>query len=272
MAEDKESKTERATDRRKREARQKGQVAISRDIPTAAVLLGGLTLLYLFIGDGLTNLVGYMRDWMSRAGTAGHSLPVISPDLFRAFMFQFGLETIQLAFPMLLSMMVLGAGSYLVQTGIIWPGKGLKLDPTRLNPITGLGRMFSLRSVVEMIKSVLKVVIITLIGFAAIRNDFSSLPGLVHHDLWSVLTTIGLLMTKLAFWVGLTIAILAIADYAYQRYEWERGLRMTKHEIKEEHREAEGDPLLRSRIRSLQRDISRNRMMADVPKSDVVTP
>ncbi len=268
MAEQRENRTERASERRKREAREKGQVAISREVPTAAILLAGLTLLYLFIGGSLVNLVDFTRAWLARAVGPTAMMSHIGPDAFRALMLEFGSNVVYVVSPLLLGLMAVGVGSYLVQTGWIW--KGVKVDPSRINPIKGLGRLFSLRSLVELIKSVLKVVIIVLVGYAAVRHDLPLLPALVAYDLWTVLVTIGSLMTKAALWIGVTIGLIAIADYAYQRFEWERSLRMTKDEVKQEHKETEGDPLLRSRVRSLQREMSRNRMMANVPKADVV--
>jgi flagellar biosynthetic protein FlhB len=165
---------------------------------------------------------------------------------------------------------VLGAGSYVAQTGLLWKEDALKLDGTRLNPIQGLQRILSLRSVVEAVKALLKVALIGYAGWAAVRDDVPLLPGLIATDINSIMTVIGVMAFRMTIWIALAVAAIAALDYAYQRFEWERSLRMTKQEIKQEFRETEGDPMLRARIRSLQRERMRNRMIAAVPKADVV--
>ena len=263
-----DNKTEKATERRKRQAREKGQVALSREIPTAVMLLSGLAVFYLFIQSGLIKLGIVMRYWLSRATESDAMTRAIEPDEFRYFLIEGGQSALQIVFPIMLGMLLVGVISYAIQTKLVV--KGLKVELGKLNPLSGLKRLFSLRAVVELVKAVLKVAVIAWVGYLAVRHDLPMLPGLSNYDLWTVLETAGMLMTKMAFWIGLTIALIAAADYAYQRYEWEKNLRMSKDEIKEEHKETEGDPLLRSRVRSLQREMSRNRMMAAVPKADVV--
>ncbi len=270
MAENRESKTERASDRRKQEAREKGQVALSREIPTAALLLTGLGLMYALLDTGLRHLIEVMRVWLNLGNRLTVVRSEVTREMFFDWMVAFGWEISHLVLPLALGLMVVGASATVVQTGIQIPGRGIKLELSRLSPLGGLKRIFSLRAVVELFKSILKVVVIALVGFAAVRHDLDLLPALVQYDLGSVLGMLGRMMAKMAFWIGIVMAIIAAADYAYQRYEWERGLRMTKEEVKKEHKDAEGDPLLRSRVRSLQREMSRNRMMAEVPKADLV--
>ena len=107
-------------------------------------------------------------------------------------------------------------------------------------------------------------------GFYAIRGDLTSLPEFVQYPLDGILSALGWLMFKAALSISLAVAVIAVLDYGYQRFEFERKLRMTRDEVKEEQREAEGDPQIRSRIRTVQRDLARKRMLADVKKADVV--
>ena len=134
-----------------------------------------------------------------------------------------------------------------------------------MNPIKGLGRLFSLRSVSELIKALIKIAIIGGIGAFVLGQDLPRLPELVHYDIWGLLTVMGWLALKAAAIIAGAITVVAGADFLYQRYEWERSLRMTVQEVKEEHRDAEGDPMIKSRVRSVQRDMMRKRMMAAVP-------
>jgi flagellar biosynthetic protein FlhB len=139
-----------------------------------------------------------------------------------------------------------------------------------LSPIKGFKRLFSLRSVSELIKALLKIAIIGGIGALVLGQDLPRLPELVHYDMWGLLTVMGWLTFKVASVITGAIIVVAGADFLYQRYEWERSLRMTHQEVKEEHRDAEGDPMIKSRVRTIQRDMMRKRMMAAVPTADVV--
>ncbi len=269
MAEEDSGRTEQATAKRKKDAREKGQVAVSREVPIAAVLLGGVALLYGLTGLATTKLSELMREWLSLAGEMGTHRQ-IGPDVFQELMMKFGLDVLGLVMPLVGCLGLIGVSSYLVQTGFLWNSEALSADWNRLNPIAGLGRLFSIRSVAELIKSVLKITVIAWAGVLAIRHEMDLLPQLVQYDLTSIMAVAGTLTFKLAVWIALTVAVIAIADYGYQRFEWERNLRMTKEQIKQEHRETEGDPLLKARVRSLQREMARNRMMAAVPKADVV--
>lgn len=269
MAEQEDSRTEQATARRKEESRKKGQVAISRELPVAATLLGAIVFLYWLAGPAMSIMAGLMRNWLAVAAEQGaHSQ--LTQDTLHVLVVQFGRETLTLVVPLLGTITLLGVSSYVVQTGFLWKTDGLKMDASRLDPIAGLTRLFSLRSVVELFKSVLKVAVIAAVGVMALRSEIGGVPGLIQHDLEGVVGMAGGLAFKMSLWIALTVAVIAVADYGYQRFEWERSLRMTKQEIKQEQKETEGDPLLKSRVRSLQRQMARNRMMAAVPKADVV--
>jgi flagellar biosynthetic protein FlhB len=261
--------TEQATARRKAEARKKGQVALSREVPFAVSLLAVIGLLYGFMGPGLSSLVGMMREWLlfavgegARTTMSGLHLQTIAVTVGS----QLGL----LVMPIAGTLTLVGTGAYVAQTGFLWKEDALKLDGSKLNPVSGLQRLLSFRSVAETIKALLKIGLIGYAGWAAVRNDVAALPALAGLELGSILAVSGGIAFKMSIWISLAVAAIAALDYAYQRFEWERNLRMTKQEIKQEHRETEGDPLLRSRIRSLQRERARNRMIAAVPKADVV--
>lgn len=270
MAElDDEGRTEQATARRKEDSRKKGQVALSREVPTAATLLGGLVLLYWAIAPGMTGLAAVMREWLSLAADRGMQ-GALTQSAVQGLMVKVGLDALTFVLPFLGAVSVVGVSAYVMQTGLLWKADGLRMDISRLDPLAGLSRLFSLRSVVELVKSVLKVTVIAASGILAVGTDVGGLPLLIQHDLPGMLGVAGGLAFKLALWVTLTVAVIAVADYGYQRFEWERSLRMTKQEVKQEQRETEGDPLLKSRVRSLQRQMARSRMMAAVPKADVV--
>jgi flagellar biosynthesis protein FlhB len=269
MAEQAGNRTEQATGRRKEEARKKGQVAMSREVPAAAVLLAGVAMGAAFAAPAVERMTASMREWLGEAAglaVSGH----LGPEAVQGVVQRLGTEVLMLVLPFLGGVMVIGSGSYVAQTGLLWRADGLTWDAERINPLAGLGRMFSTRSVVELIKSVLKVTVIAGAGVLAVRQDLASLPEIVALGPAGILGVVASLAFKMALWIAVTVAALAAADFLYQRYEWQRNLMMTREEVRQEFRETEGDPIIKARVRSLQRAMAKKRMMADVPKADVV--
>jgi flagellar biosynthetic protein FlhB len=269
MAEDKDNKTEKATPKRKEEARKKGQVAMSRDVVTAAILLAGVGLLGGLMPLGLERLTDMVRHGLSLSAAQvardGMTVEQVATILFRS-----AVTVLTLTLPIVGSILLIGSAASLAQTGLLWKQEGLQLELSRINPLKGLSRLFSLRSVMEMVKGLLKIAVITGVGLFVVRHDVLQVPGLMDFDLASIVGVTGWLALKVALAVCGVIVVLGGLDYFYQRYEWERDLRMSKEEIKEEHKSAEGDPLIKSRVRTAQRDMSRKRMMAAVKTADVV--
>jgi flagellar biosynthetic protein FlhB len=268
MAEDNGNKTEPATEKRKADARKDGNIAVSRDVTTAVLLLTGIGLLALLAGPGVHQLTDVTRVGLTKSfDHVVHTSLTIQQ--LHSLVIEVGFTSMLLLLPFLGGLALAGAGATLAQTGLLWKSS-LPFDFGRLNPIKGFGRIVSLRSVAEMIKSLLKIAIIGGIGVFVLGQDLPRLPELVHYDVWGLLTVMGWLMLKTSAVIVGAISVVAGADFLYQRWEWERSLRMTVQEVKEEHRDAEGDPMLKSRVRSVQRDMMRRRMMAAVPKADVV--
>ena len=269
MAENKENKTEKATQKRKDEARKKGQVAMSRDVVTAAILLGGVGLLGALMPLGLERLTDMVRDglWLSSTLVSRDGLTV---EQVATIVLRSAMTVLTLTLPIVGSILLIGSAASVAQTGFLWRSDGIQLELARINPLKGLARLFSLRSVMELVKGLLKIAVITGVGLYVVRHDVLRIPGLMDFDLAAILGMTGWLALKIGLAVCGVIVVLGGLDYFYQRYEWERSLRMSKEEIKEEHKSAEGDPLIKSRVRTVQRDLSRNRMMAAVKTADVV--
>ena len=269
MAEDKSNKTEPATPKRKEEARRKGQVAMSRDVSTAAILLGGIGLLAAMLPVGLQRMTEMTRQGLTL------SFPIefyqeMSIEQVYTVVIQAGLTVFALSSPIVVGVLVVGSAASLLQTGLLWKSNGLQLEFSRLNPIKGLSRLASFRSVMELIKGLLKIAIVTGTGIWVARYDILRIPELIEFDMGSVLQVTGWLSLKVGLAVAGAITGLAVLDYLYQRYEWERDLRMSKEEIKEEHKSTEGDPLIKGRVRTVQRELTKKRMMAAVKTADVV--
>jgi len=266
---DLENRTEQATPKRRAQARARGEVAVSRDVATAAALLGAVGLLSVFARPGMWKLSELLKERLSSIAELGAGEPLTAESVQQIAM-KTETDLLLLMMPLLAGVAVLGVGATVAQTGFLWKTEGLGFDVTKVNPIPGLGRIFSMRSLAELVKSLLKVLCIGSAGFYAVRGDVGLLPELVQYPLDGIVTVVGAMMFKASLGICLAVAGLAALDYGYQRFEFERKLRMTRDEVKEEHKESEGDPQMRSRIRTVQRDMARKRMLADVKKADVV--
>ena len=268
MAEDKDNKTEQASEKRKADARLKGNIVVSRDVTTAAMQAAGVGLLFYLARSGVQQLTDVVRVGLARSfdRMIQESLTV---DHIHSLVVQVGITTLLLMLPFLGGIALAGAGASLAQTGFVWK-ESFPFEMSRLNPMTGFSRLLSLRSLSELIKALLKITIIAGIGVFVLRGDIGRLPELVQYDVWGLLNVMGWLTLKVAVSVTGAFVVVAGADYFYQRFEWERSLRMSHAELKEEHRSSEGDPQIKSRVRSMQREMMKKRMMAAVPTADVV--
>ena len=269
MAEGESNKTEPATPKRKEEARRQGQVAISRDLSTAAVLLGGIGLLAAMVPMGMQRMTEVTRQGLAFSFDQPFQNGLTIEQVYTVIV-RTGITILALSLPLLGGILLVGSGASLAQTGLLWRSNAIQLDIGRINPVKGLSKLVSLRSVMELIKGLLKIAIVTGVGVLIVRHDVLQVPGLMEFDMDTALQVTGRLSLKVALAVSGAIGVLAGLDYLYQRYEWERSLRMSKEEIKEEHKAAEGDPLIKSRVRAAQRDLSKKRMMAAVKTADVV--
>ena len=258
-------RTERATPKRREEARKKGNVARSVEVNSALVLFTGTVVLGLLAHTMLGNIQGLMREVLGHAGQYS-----ISGENIRTYSVQLFVFLLRTTGPVLLSVLVIGVTANVMQVGFLISGESLKPDPRKLDPIAGLQRMFSVRSLAELAKGLIKIVIVGLVIYATMHSAIREFIPLMDKSLGQVVSFLGVTMLRISVRASVALIVLAALDYAFQRWQHERDLRMTKQEVKEEYKEHEGDPLVKSRIRSLQREMARNRMMAEVPKADVV--
>jgi flagellar biosynthetic protein FlhB len=156
------------------------------------------------------------------------------------------------------------------QIGLEFHGQGLAPKFSKLNPLAGLKRIFSLRGLVELAKSLLKIAFVGLIAWSVMSGYISKFPSLVRLDLGEIWLFTHSAAFRIILYVSLALMVLAALDYIYQRWQYEESLKMTKQEVKDERKQSEGDPQVKSRIRALQRQTAYQRMLAEVPKSDVV--
>ncbi|MBF0190070.1 MAG: flagellar biosynthesis protein FlhB [Magnetococcales bacterium] len=267
MAEDadNDSKTEDPTGKRLGDARNKGQVANSREVGTALLLLGATGVFYFHGGAFWNALQEKMRFFLGGA---------ISDDLTEQGVSVL-LDGIMLGMlvdmaPFLLVFIGMAFFGSMIQHGFLFSLEPLAPKFSKLNPWNGLKRLFSTRSLVDLFKSVLKMSVISLVVYQSISGSLPEIMGWTATSIEQVVTALG--NDSLAVLWKVTLAFLAFAlfDYIYQKFEHTKSLRMTKQEVKDELKQMEGDPLVKSRIRQIQREMAQRRMMAEVPKADVV--
>ncbi|MGZ3771655.1 MAG: EscU/YscU/HrcU family type III secretion system export apparatus switch protein, partial [Bdellovibrio sp.] len=165
---------------------------------------------------------------------------------------------------------VLGVATTIMQTGFLQVEDALSPKFDKLNPIDGFKRVFSLRAVVEAVKSLLKMAAVGIVLYFLLRGEVKQIPYMLTFSLEQILAYLGSVLVKLLGGVGGVMLVLALADYFYQRWDLEKKMMMTKQEVKEEHKQREGDPMIKSRIRRIQREMASKRMMSEIPKADVV--
>ncbi len=265
MADSGEERTEAPTPKRRMEAREKGNVARSTEVNSVLVLAAGLLLLRAFSGRMFRQLHDLFRNSLSVVKNpemnAGKLLEIFEYSVTEAAL---------ILLPVVIGIMVVGVFANVMQFGMILTGKPLEPKLEKINPISGFQRLFSMRSLVELVKNLLKIAIIGAVAYVTIRGEFATMLKLTSAPvgaIWMYLLTVGFDITLR---VALVLAIIAILDYAYQRYEYEKKMKMTKQEVKEERKQMEGDPQVKSRMRSLHVEMARRRMMDEVPKATVV--
>lgn len=262
---DQEEKSEEPTQQRREDFRKRGQVAQTRELGSVLMLLGSVLMIWLlgrfflqqlhevFFHSFSHYLVTSARDggWLAAVKFAGlKSLLIVGPI--------FGI------------MSLISFSATLVQTGILQNEDALKFNIERLNPVEGLKRIFSLRAWVEGLKAIVKVIIIGAVATVILRSEILVIPRLVDYSVEQILVYIGMVSFKLFVGIGALMAALAGFDYLFQRWELEKKMRMSKQEVKEETKSREGDPLIKARIRRIQREMANRRMMDAIPKADVI--
>lgn len=266
MAEDdRGERTEQATDARREEFRRQGQVAHTRELSGAVLFFASAAAIWALgkfffqhIAEVFTKSMG---PDMVETLRSGHPTEIL----------QFaGAKAALLSIPVVAVAGILGAASSILQTGFMQVEDAMSPDFNRLNPIEGFKRIFSLRGLVEGLKSFLKLVALAVVLWMLLRSEVARIPGLVSSSPSEIVMYLGTVTVKLLFGVGLVLTVLAAADYFFQRWDLERRMMMTKQEIKEEMRQREGDPAIKARIRRVQREMANRRMMDAVPKADVV--
>ncbi|WP_235821996.1 flagellar biosynthesis protein FlhB [Angelakisella massiliensis] len=260
------SKTEKATPKRRRDEREKGNIFFSNDAVSVLVLLCSFGVIRLMGPGAVEQLENFLRYCMVLASQP--ELPVT--DQLRELLEQFVLTFVKAGGPILAAAVAMGVAATLFQTKMLISKEALKPKWERLNPIQGIKRLFSLRSLIEALKGILKISLLLWLIYSFLSDVVTLFPKYFYTDLPSAASHLFGLSFQLVMQILLAYIVLAGADVFYQWWDYERQLRMSKQEIKEEYKQTEGDPQVKGKIKQLQRRMAQSRMMQQVPQADVV--
>lgn len=266
MAEDSDmERTEPATSKRLSRAREQGDVPRSREMATCVLLLIGGSCIWMFSGPLVTSLDRLMVATLSFERAAAFD-PVVLYEMLSAHFMDVAVTIIPLAFMMTLA----AVASPLILGGWLFNVESLAPKFNKLNPISGIGNMFSVNSLVELIKAVLKTLLVGTVAWLVIRSQIDAVMVLSVEQLKTASSHSAHLLWVSFITMVCALILIAIIDVPYQIWNYGKKLRMTREEVKQEHKESEGDPHIKGKIRAMQRAMARRRMMAEVPTADVV--
>lgn len=261
-----EEKTEEATPKKRQDERKKGNIFQSRDITVAIfifVSFFALKLFFPYMRQGIEDCITYFLRVAQDLNTLGLTE---AKWIFKELI----LIVLSLVLPIACVCMICNIVITMMQTKLLVSLEGLKPKFSKLNPLKGLKRMISLRSLVELVKNLLKVTIIAVLIWTCIEQAFELLPRTFEMSIIDVCIFVGDQALMLVWKIGVVFAVIAVIDLLYQRWDYEKKIKMSKHEVKQEYKQMEGDPLIKGKRRELQQRMAMQRMMQQVPDADVV--
>lgn len=259
------SKTEKATPKKRRDERKKGHVAISKDVVMIGSLLGTFVMLKMLF----PLIYRTMRDYMVKYLSLAPAVETLSDYTTSAYKDSI-IAVLKGAVPILVVSMLLAIIGTGLQTKFIFTKKNLQPQFSRLNPISGIKKLFSLKSLVELLKSIIKILILATILYQIIMGELRGVARTIDMDFKDSAVYILNSVMSMVFKVSIIFLGVAAFDYLYQWWDYERQIKMSKQELKEEYKQTEGNPEIKGRIRNLQRERARSRMMQAVPTADVI--
>ncbi len=269
MAEDKDkaSQTEDPTERRIGEARNKGNVATSREV-SGFLLLFGLFMVLWFMAPGIADrfAVALLPLVENAPGIAAS----VTPEDLAALAISLGYDMVMALLPLFGALLLAALVGGYFQGDFVVSSERIKPKLEKIDPLKGFGRLFSLKSLVEFAKNLVKLAVVGFCAWLAVRPDWETVDLLPTMDPLATLPMLADSVLRLVAYVLFATFVIAALDVVWQRYSWFQGLRMTKQEVKDEFKQAEGDPHIKGRIRELRRARARTRMMAAVPTATLV--
>lgn len=259
-------KTEKATPKRKQDERKKGNVFLSREVVTITSLLAAFASLEFLFPLIFSTIESNLKTYLSLGATVSEITKEDITPLFIEGCIVFA----KAAMPLLCIGILVQIVVTMAQTKMMFSGKAFSFKGERLDPMKGLKKMVSMRSFVELLKSVLKITVLIYIIAAILKDELYNFPRMMDMEPLQVMAYTGEMIMKIATRSGIIFIFLTAGDYLYQWWEYEKNLRMSKQEIKDEYKQMEGDPQVKAQIRAIQQQRARQRMMQNVPNADVI--
>jgi flagellar biosynthesis protein FlhB len=254
-----------ATERRRRQAREEGQVVKSQDLASAALLLAAVGALSMFGGDAAEEVASILIDALSPSELK----PVESQDLTNDLL-RMASRLAMACVPIMLSMFVAGIAVNVGQTGILFTANAITPKVSNISPMSGLKRILSLQGIVRLGFGMVKVCIIGWVAYATLADDMSAILNMSALEVPQIASLLCKTVMGTTFWIGLALFVLAFLEYGFQRWKREQDMMMTDQEMRDEMKESEGDPQMAARRRQIQRQMMMQRADSEVPKADVV--
>ena len=260
-----QEKSEPATPKRLQEMREKGQVAKSREVPSVAVLIASLLVFY-FLGSTMFKQLMDLMQWVF---TSSGSLQIKEANIQWLLIELLG-RGLKVLAPLLIALVAMGLVSNYLQVGFLFSFQSIVPKFSKLDPLKGFAKMFSKQTLVELVKNIFKVMIVGCVAYFTVKGELNHIVPLMDMEVWSILSYIGGVCFKIMLRTCWVLVVLALLDYVFQRWDFQQEAKMSKQEVKDEFKQREGDPLIRSRVRQAQKEMAKRRMMESVPKADVV--
>ncbi|CAM3996145.1 Flagellar biosynthetic protein FlhB [Pseudomonas reidholzensis] len=260
-----QDKTEEPTDKRVKDSREKGEIARSKELNTVAVTLGGAGALLAFGGHLAQSLMDIMRMNFSLSREV-----LVNEGSMSAFLLASGKMALWATQPVLILLFVVSFVAPIALGGFIFSGSLLQPKFSRMNPLSGIKRMFSLNALTELLKALAKFIMILVVGLIVLSKDREALLAIANEPLEQAIIHSAVVVGWSALWMSAGLLLIAALDVPFQLWQTHKKLKMTKQEVRDEHKDSDGKPEVKQRIRQLQREISQRRMMAAIPEADVI--
>lgn len=261
-----DSKTEKATPKKRRDERKEGNIFFSKDIVSVVCVFGALFILKSLFPSMYKNARQFMVRYINFSG----SVTELSMGSLQEMGYEFMITAVKIAVPFMLICLALAILSTGVQTKFLFTSKQFTPKFNRLNPLEGIKKLFSLQNIVELIKNILKVIILIAILYSVIKDDMTSVIRTMDMDITQSTIYMFALTMEMVKKVAMVFVAVCAFDYLYQWWEYERKIKMSKQDLKEEYKQTEGNPEIKSRIKDIQRQRAKSRMMQAVPDADVI--
>ena len=258
-------KTEEPTPKKKKDARKQGNIAKSAEVNKAMTFIAILVVIYMMSGSIISELQGFIVNILS-----GDFSMTMNDNTIKILMFKVMMSFMKIVLPISLIIMVFGILGSLIQTGLFFSMESLKPKFSKLNPLTGLKNMFSMKAIVNLIKSMVVICIMIYLGYSFMSKNFEGIIKSGDIYLPYMFNIVLDLIKSILTSITLAVAVVAVLDYGYEKFSHKKGLKMKKQEVKEEYKQMEGDPHIKGKIKQKQRQMANQRMMQAVPSSTVI--